>query len=148
MEELRQKLAMLGPAAPPSSVAAAATLRVQDAMARVVAITLAVGGPLCGAALLSSRGVGAAAMLAIGGVLSGFVTNSVRSHMTRSLARRIEESLDSGGLGAVGGLTSAAMPAFGAPAAPKPALGPPPFVEPVRPAPREGDLDAEDFDDE
>jgi len=88
-------------------------------------------------------------------IFAGTVSCIVTWRLTRSIGRRalafgydaIFARVGSALGGVSAGGASVALPAFGAPKVPTPVQALPVYVAPVRPPPREGDLDAEDFDD-
>jgi hypothetical protein len=83
------------------------------------------------------------------GVLAGLTPELLRRALLIAGYRDLLSRVGPQGLQAVGGHTSVALPAFVAKkaATPAPPPTPPRFVEPVRPPPRVGDPDADDFDD-
>jgi hypothetical protein len=81
------------------------------------------------------------------GVLAGLTPELPRRALLILGYRDLLSRVGTQGLQAVGGLTSVALPAFVAKKATPPPPSPPRFVEPVRPPPRVGDPDADDFDD-
>ena len=93
---------------------------------------------------------GTAAGAVLGVVVGGWV-GLLPEVLLRTLVvqayRAVLSRLDVGALQAVGGTTSVALPALASPKQGGGPMVPAPFIEPVRPPPRVGDPDADDFDD-
>jgi len=97
------------------------------------------GAPLGPVALFMGLGLGVAVGLVPEVVRRAFLIVGYRSVLSRGVLK---------GLQAVGGSTSVALPTFTGPKSLSPSPPPTPaFVAPIRPPPRVGDPDADDFDD-
>jgi hypothetical protein len=83
----------------------------------------------------------------IAGGCAGLLPELLRRTLIVDAYRAVLSRVGVGALQAAGGTTSVALPALAAPKASAGAAASVPFVVPVRPPPRVGDPDADDFDD-
>lgn len=140
---LRERTRDVEATLPPAARRRLAVGRVLD---RAMGLGLPVAVPLAMMVAMQQAGPAPEAFktMVVGGAF-GFGLAVLRTPlMVRVYRAVLREAGD--GLHAVGGSTSVALPSFGVPKAP-PSPAPPRFVEPVRPPPRVGDPDADDFDD-
>jgi hypothetical protein len=87
----------------------------------------------------------------VGGLIVGGCVGLLPELLRRTLIvdayRAVLSRVGVGALQAAGGTTSVALPALAAPKHSVGSAAPVPFVAPIRPPPRVGDPDADDFDD-
>jgi hypothetical protein len=121
-----------------------------DAVSAVLRTLLLASLPLglaagAGWGLMHGHVAGGVAGLIVGGC-AGLLPELLRRTLIVDAYRAVLSRVGVGALQAAGGTTSVALPALAAPKG-RGASPSAPFISPIRPPPRVGDPDADDFDD-